>query len=87
MRLVLKYTVGDGCTYHCDVVLPVEYESGEALLVDFEDAAQKARKANRSWYMAEFTLAGHEFLADSFFEDGVYCPPEVLTVDEWFNQP
>lgn len=82
MRLVLTYSIGDGCTYHCDEVLPVEYESGEALLVDFEAAARKANGR----LGGDFTFAGHLFSADHFFERGTYYGPEVLTVDEWFGQ-
>lgn len=29
MRLVISYTIGDECTYSCDIVHPFEYESAE----------------------------------------------------------
>jgi hypothetical protein len=34
-RLVLLYTVGDGCTYSCDEVVPITYESKESAILDF----------------------------------------------------
>jgi hypothetical protein len=84
MRLVIVYSVGDGYTWSGEVVLPVEYESAEALYVDFEEAVRSAHKG--SWYEREFHIAGHKFVADNFLEQGNYYPPEILTVDEWFQQ-
>ena len=42
MKLVVCYTVGDGCTYHCDVVKCFEYESAEAFICDFETTLRSA---------------------------------------------
>lgn len=36
MRLVVSYVKSDECTYSCDVIKPVSYESAEKLLVDLE---------------------------------------------------
>jgi hypothetical protein len=80
MRLVIEHTVGDGCSWHAINTIPVEYESAEAFAVEFEEACEQARAR------LEFTFAGKVWGADNFFEDGVYYPPEVLTVDEWFNR-
>jgi hypothetical protein len=82
MRLVIKYAAGDGCTWWCEVVSPVEYESAEQLYVDFEDAARKAHMAK----VYAFVVAEGEFETDCFFDQGTYQPPEILTVDEWFRQ-
>lgn len=82
MRLVIKYDVGDGYTWWCDVVLPVEYESAEQLYVDFEAAARAAYAAN----VYAFVVANREFHTDYFFDRGTYLLPEILTVDEWFQQ-
>jgi hypothetical protein len=76
MRLILEYSDSDGCTYSCTVTLPVVYESGEALLVDFE----KLCEGNKG----DFMFAGMEFQSHTFFEEGVYYAPTVYTVDEWF---
>ena len=78
MRLVMKYSVSDGCTFNCDVVLPVEYESAEAALLDFETLVKKDRK---------FTLFGEEFYSSDFEEHAstdrglTLVLPEFLTVD------
>jgi hypothetical protein len=83
MRLVIKYTAGDGCSWSCEDVLPVEYESAEQLYVDFEAAARAAYAAN----VYAFVVANREFHTDYFFYGaGTYNPPEILTVDEWFQQ-
>jgi hypothetical protein len=84
MRFVVKYAVGDGCTWSSEVVLPVEYESAEALYVDFETAVRSAQRLG--WRGYQFEVAGHEFDADDFLEGDLYTPPEILTVDEWFMQ-
>jgi hypothetical protein len=89
MRLVIEYNVGDGYTWHATNTIPVEYESAEAFAVEFEEACKEARvqakQSARHW--VEFTFAGREWDADNFFEKGVYYPPEILTVDEWFARP
>jgi hypothetical protein len=83
MRLVIKYTAGDGCSWSCEDVLPVEYESAEQLYVDFEAAARAAKEIK----VYAFVVANREFHTDYFFYGaGTYNPPEILTVDEWFQQ-
>lgn len=47
-RLVITYTVSDGCTYDYQVVVPVVYESPEAFIVGFEKACKDARAEYRS---------------------------------------
>jgi len=37
MRLVVQYSVGDGCSWYAEITVPVVYESAEAFLVDFEE--------------------------------------------------
>jgi len=90
MRLVIEYYVGDGYTWSATNTVPVEYESAEAFVVEFEEACKEARvqakQTRRHWL--EFTFASLEWDADCFFtSDGDYCPPEILTVDEWFSRP
>jgi len=85
MRFVIKYTAGDGCSWHCDVVLPIEYPSAEQLCVDFETAAREALA--RGWQHPDFVIASYEFRTYDFFrEDKTYEAPEILTIDEWFQQ-
>lgn len=82
MQLVIKYTVGDGCTYWCDVTTPVNYESGEAFLVDFEKFCKENLDYN---IMNPPVFAQLKWEPDRFFENGKYYAPDVLTVDEWFE--
>jgi hypothetical protein len=81
MRLVLEYTIGDGCTYHCDETIPFVYDSAEQAYVDFEEAAQKAFLSHST-----FTFGGRTINSTHFFDDdGNYYPPEMYTIDEWFK--
>jgi hypothetical protein len=85
MRLVIRYDIGDDCTWWAQETLPVEYESAEKFLVDFEEAVWAAHKeADRSWYYQEFTVAGLKFNICHFIVNGEFQPPAILTVDEWF---
>ena len=86
MRLVIKYDAGDGCTWHCEVVRPVEYYSAEQLYMDFETLARDAHA--KDWRDGKnFVFGKHTFDSTDFFlSDGTYNPPEILTLDEWFLQ-
>jgi hypothetical protein len=65
MKLVVSFSSGDGCTYNCDVDIPVEWESPESLIVALENhcniwlgsgrsvrEAWKARPINREEFKA-----------------------------------
>jgi len=92
MRLVIKWSHGDGYTYSCDETEPVEFESAEAFIVGFEAALKVAHEGGRQ----EFQFAGREWCEDQFYyrkedRNGRYLGkemslPQVLTVDEWFAQ-
>jgi hypothetical protein len=52
----MLYTVGDGCTYSCDVVKPIVYESIEKAKIDFgtkilevEEAQAEYQKKYEQW--------------------------------------
>ena len=79
MRLVIKYSVGDGCTFSCTVTTPVIYESAEAFAVEFEEAC----KANRGKYQMRF--AHLDFEPANFLCNDEYFGPDIMTVDEWFS--
>ena len=84
MKLVLIYNHGDGCTYWCEETVPIEYESAEALIVDFENAAKSAYCSDK-W---DFIFAGHTFDSYRFFENNIldsYICPKIMTIDEWFD--
>jgi hypothetical protein len=77
-RLVMIYHVTDGHTYGYDVVQPLMYASTEAALVDFEELVKKAGETE------EIFFAGKRYPVHLFIEEGEFCAPEFLTVDEWF---
>jgi len=100
MRLILQYTSGDGYTYYCTNTHPVVYESAEALLVDFMNAAEAAQRG-----ISEFYFLSVKFDVSDFYErvdqkyvnsypdfkylhteHGSYleCPPNIMTLDEYF---
>lgn len=72
------YAEGDRCTYWCETVRPIVCESPERLYMDFEEAAIAA------WALqvAACSVGDLEFDTMTFFDDGVFCPPEIMTVDE-----
>ena len=72
---------GDGCTYYCERVFPFVDESPEAALVRFEDLYNKAKKERE-----KFSFAGEEFYPCDFEENGKYYAPQILTIDEWFEE-
>jgi hypothetical protein len=78
MRLILEYVVSDGCSYSFDVTLPVEYESAEALLIDFETALNKSLKDKKY----SFDFIGKSFDVNNFNHAIL---PNISTLDEWFE--
>jgi hypothetical protein len=88
MRLVMCYTVGDCCTYSCDVVLPVEYSSAEQAIVDLEQLCRAAWTAFRADCLRSdgmFNFAGHNLYVSNFYIDDELYLPEFFTIDEWFT--
>lgn len=73
MNCVIVYYSGDGYTCGSNITLPLEYESTEALLIDFEQALVAAILDGR-W---EFQLAGHYFQVRDFAGESVreFGPP------------
>ena len=63
MRLVFEFTESDGCTYSATHTNPVEYESAEALLVHFMEAAEAGLRARSS-----FPFFGTDYESTMFFE-------------------
>jgi hypothetical protein len=92
----MTYSVGDRCTYSCEVVRPFTYDSAEAALVDLERQATELRDrvlalqqaGCRTWWRAEnttFTFAGIELGYDDLVVDGRLYLPTIQTLDEWFE--
>jgi hypothetical protein len=82
MRLVIQYNNTDGHTFHLTETVPIEYESAEKFLIDFEEQHKSCYSAKGFLVKYTFHLAGWEF-EPSLFEDEL---PTVLTVDEWYHQ-
>jgi hypothetical protein len=85
MRLVIEYSVGDGCTYSCTETVPVEYSSPEAFAVDFEQFCL-SEHASTVWPRRVAIFAGRSWNVDDFFADDQFWAPGVMTVDEWFER-
>jgi hypothetical protein len=45
VRFVVRFSIGDGYVWSADIVTPVECESAEQLLVDYEDEVKRAAAA------------------------------------------
>ncbi len=82
MRLIVTYSVSDGCTYSFIVTEPVIHKSPESFIVEFEEKC----KEQSDEYMSEFTVGGASFCASNFYEDGRYFGPTILTVDQYFEE-
>lgn len=64
VKLIVKYTLGDGCSYSCDVVQPAIYSSSEVLYCDIIDKCEKAYEEKER----KFEIGGLTFDVDSFNE-------------------
>lgn len=86
MKLVMTYAIGDDCTWWANEVIPFEYESAEAALVDFDKALEQAAHSKY-----DFDFAGHHFDCASFFEWSERkhivekTLPDIQTLEEWFD--
>ena len=83
MQLVLQYGDGDGCTFSCTCTHPIEYESAEKALVDFETILNDA--ISTTGHFGEFIFAGIEMGISTFKFDDYIILPEIWTIDEWFK--
>lgn len=88
MRIVMRYIVSDGYTFSCTETIPIEYESVEAAIVEFETRLKQARVdyTDKIIRYDEFTFAGKTFHShDFYFNETKYELPQFLTLDEWFS--
>ena len=102
MKLVLKYTTTDECTFSCDNTVPFYYESAEQFLFDLELACENyTADLNKAldWktkprfafsnVRATFRPVGFGDALDlSYFveSDGSFNAPQVFSVFEWFEK-
>lgn len=83
MRIVMIYNVTDGYTFTCTETVPIEYESTESAIVDFEAILLKTKMENLRNDV--FTFAGECFhVSDFYYMQDKYNLPEFMTVDDWF---
>ena len=82
-RLIVRYSVGDGCTYACDVVKPLEYSSKEQAKLDFgslilehQQTLEKHQEAYAKWNNRFHSLSSPEKRAEALKEQPRY--PTVL---------
>jgi hypothetical protein len=83
-KLVLIHTIGDGCTYSCERVVPIVHPSKEDALLEFQEAAEAAWAAK----VGTFSYLNRSFDTSDFFHrvggKDQYFPPDIWTIDEWF---
>jgi len=78
MKLVIVWHVSDGYTYSCEVTQPVEYDSPEKLLVDWE----QWKKSNPE----PVFYAGEGFAGTDLGPEIEEHDLEVYTLEEWFDK-
>lgn len=84
MRLIVITNYTDDCTYSFNETVPVVYDSPEAFLVDFEEAARNALKIEWPNFQ-EFDIGGQNWDSSSYFKGDTFIAPDILTIDEWFK--
>lgn len=95
MKLVISYTMGDGCSWSSDVVECVEYSSIEEFYLDFEREILKEIAIRKKGYNPHnaysFIIAGIEFIYEYFWYRDcrakvlLVSMPEIQELEEWFN--
>lgn len=75
-QLVIKYSVGDDCTYSCDVVLPLLYESVDQALFDLELAIENHIK----------DLAQYQVDHDNWEERGRVLSNKKEKKEGWYQE-
>jgi hypothetical protein len=88
MKLIMRYVVGDGYTFDATVIYPIEYESAEALICDFDKALDEAaeKRIHKHHYDCSFQFGIEKFNLSDFLGKKRKILPEILTIDEWFNK-
>lgn len=83
-RIVVSYSVSDGCTYSCSVVVPLLVESRAAFIDELETHACEYLLATpeERWRAATTQFYGMDIT--DFMEGGEFYMPTVQSVDEWF---
>lgn len=82
MKLVLTWVCSDDCTYSCDVVNCVEYESEEAFLVDLE---QWCLDNPRPTSICGRGFCGTDVDSSVFYEHRGFYDFKIRTLEQWFE--
>lgn len=88
MKLILTFIESDGCTYCINHILPIEYESEESLICDFESALNTAI-SNKEY---SFKFCSEKFNVNDFYFTEYLSSenkkekllPDVCSLDDWF---
>lgn len=91
MRLVLIYTYNEQWI-SSEIVLPFEHESLESAYFELDEEIRKHEELTKS-YPDDFVFCEHTLRRSAFYHYShflgkiVYTPPEVLTLDQWYERP
>jgi hypothetical protein len=80
MKLVMCWHEGDGCTYSCANVEPIEYEDPKTALMDFVNLINSDKHED-----GQIEFANRRFSKSSFFERHKFYPPTFYALEEWFG--
>ncbi len=89
-QLVIYFNLSNGCSYSFEQSIPVLYESAEKLLVDLDNALITFKNTHwkkRGVYIKVGNLTFNIDVFQQYDGDDVhYELPEILTLQEWFEQ-
>jgi hypothetical protein len=100
MKLVACFSTSDGCTWSADHTFPIEYESQEQLLVDYENEVHRAaekharlyadagkRDHNTSWEEAQVRFFGEDWALEYMYDRDTKKVFEIsiFTLEDWFK--
>lgn len=91
-QLVIYFSLSNGCSYSFEQSIPVLYESAEKLLVDLDDALNTFKNTHwkkRGVYIKVDNLTFNIDVFEQYKYNGndmYYELPEILTLQEWFEQ-
>jgi hypothetical protein len=90
MKLVVCFSISDGYTWSQDCTIPVECESQEKLLCDFEEEVMRAASAYKSEKYSDSTIRffDQEWTLSYFYSLELNKPVdiEIFTLEEWFEK-
>lgn len=61
MKLIIQYVETDGCTYSAEHILPVEYESAEALCEHLYEAIRSAFAEGGQVMLGDYSVFASDF--------------------------